>query len=222
LARLDEQLKEDGFHGPGSMVILTPPVEARLNRQEKVSKRERELFDRFKCQWFDERMAVYHLHTADAEESPLESLTHAVVRRGFVESVTLTTAAFMDEGGRCEKCQGTGKILAHPITCPDCGGSGTRPGVAEAIFRAHPVTSVVLSDRRPLHMSGNYYWFNAADADASGYHPQSDVPKVLYSLLAENDRWVQGYSTAQTARAALSAACVAYGREKAGLEAVCV
>jgi uncharacterized protein (TIGR02996 family) len=115
----------------------------------------------------------------------------AEVRRGFVASVSLPTAAF----------------LAH----------------APALFAAHPVTEVRLSDVRPAQAYGPWCWFGHPD-------PSQDRPDVLPEPLwlkldgpffvdfrSERIYGVQGYDTEGEAMAALSAACVAHGRQLAGL-----
>ncbi len=58
-------------------------------------------------------------------------------RRGFVDEIRLSAAALL------------GRPWVANSACPACDGKGTTPGLARAIFAAHPVTRVVLTDRGP-------------------------------------------------------------------------
>lgn len=114
--------------------------------------------------------------------------------RGFVETIELPLAAFM------------------------------APGVARAIFSEQPVTRVWLIDRAPqadFQNSGMTGWHRfdpQYSADTSGLSAE------LFGLLdggkpcvtRDNIKWLD-YSTPQGAFAALSVACVRFGRAAAGL-----
>lgn len=112
--------------------------------------------------------------------------------RGFICSVTLPLAAFMEN--------------------------------AEALFRAHPITSVTLSDRVP-HLflrhgeSPPFGWLISAH-----YERRDTVPKRLYRCLPGGEKVSKKNllpATRYVSRgewdAALSAACVRLGRRLAGL-----
>lgn len=101
-------------------------------------------------------------------------------------------------------------------------------GHAEAIFRSHPVTRVVLTDREPMPVDdavgrgfgwlGSAYWKLCADGTEHGPHilpmelidalPKSDLP-VRKGLMK---RW----RLRDDALNALSRACCVVGRERAG------
>lgn len=78
---------------------------------------------------------------------------------------------------------------------------------AEAIFRAHPVVSVVLSDVRLMQSE----YVNHLDPWTF-----AGLWERLYSLSG----WKWWHPTKEAASDYLSARCVAYGREKAGLTGV--
>ncbi len=75
--------------------------------------------------------------------------SHYVVRRGFVAEVRLTSEAFL--GGPCQNCQywawdGSRTIEQAHSHCHVCWGKKiVTPGLAAAIFAAHPVQTVVLT-----------------------------------------------------------------------------
>lgn len=85
-------------------------------------------------------------------------------------------------------------------------------------WRQQPVTSVRLIDRTPSNNFGGrtrFKWYWAGDSaglQAEGYA----IPFDVYVRLAPGERH-NGWATAEIAAEALSAACVAYGREQAGL-----
>ena len=163
-------------------------------------------------------------------------------RRGFVSAVTLTQAAFL--GGPCVKGHGAvlyftpgatlGGVEVSSKRCPQCDGTGRTPGLAAALFGAHPVVSVTLSDRAPGHprtgeTSYRTGWFCGHPASS---RPE-DLPQFLAPLLRADPLRLAGrdpdsapdlpnigwhwFATHADAVAALSRACVNYGRHVAGL-----
>ena len=164
------------------------------------------------------------------------------VSRGFVSEVRCTAAAFL--GGPCGRCNTSGKTYrcrgchtewksnpattAYPheswsladsvhntpgrccdngemhveeVECNHCSGTGTLPGLARRLFEGHPITRVVLTDLRPENDGG--YW--SFDDPATG-----SFETISYVI----DRT---HRTEAAALAALSSACVSYGRTLAGL-----
>jgi uncharacterized protein (TIGR02996 family) len=118
-------------------------------------------------------------------------------RRGFISQISLPLAAFMEH--------------------------------AEALFRAHPLTSVTLTDREPDrgdYMKPRFGWWtwDGDDMDPDETWGRHWVPAALRPLLGGvlvRNHWAPGtfhrFDDADSARAALSAACVAWGRSRAGL-----
>jgi uncharacterized protein (TIGR02996 family) len=90
---------------------------------------------------------------------------------------------------------------------------------AAALFAAAPVTAVRLTGKQPYHtFAGWWGWGDESDERTVG--SPGYLPHHLFELLAEPDVIappVGGYHTEARAFAALSAACVAYGRSLAGL-----
>ncbi len=111
-----------------------------------------------------------------------------IFRRGFVAQVTLPTQAFLDH--------------------------------AAALFRAAPITEVTLTDREPDHEEDNLWrWY-------TGYESPDAIPLVLAkpmmpAILATIGASSLGneaiFADREDALAALSRACVAYGRRLANL-----
>lgn len=117
----------------------------------------------------------------------------ATFRRGFVAEIRLPLAAF----------------LAH----------------AQAIFTRHPVERVTLTDREPEGVPGSEqaWWlaeFLPVGPTVEAYTPYT-LPGCLWRELAGGDLGPSGanryYPDEFDAADAVSAACVAYGRELAGL-----
>jgi uncharacterized protein (TIGR02996 family) len=116
-------------------------------------------------------------------------LIRAEFRRGFVGSLSLTLADFMTHAG--------------------------------AIFAAAPVEEVAITDRHPGHDARGYQgWWGTDDLVVGG----DNIPLRLHAFLPPSPFWQRGhedkwawYHSEAEAIAALSLACVAYGRDKAGL-----
>ena len=92
---------------------------------------------------------------------------------------------------------------------------------AATIFRAHPVTRVVLKDRKP---AGGVLWYGAKDLAHAGPHDRHWIPHKIASLMPENRIYLQNagfrhyrFDTEAETLDALSTACVAYGRSEVGL-----
>jgi uncharacterized protein (TIGR02996 family) len=85
---------------------------------------------------------------------------------------------------------------------------------AEALFSQHPITGVRLWDRSPyLSRPGRWMWAEAAAP--KGPHDSWRLPGGLYARLARPAG--AACASAGEAQAALSRACVNYGRTLAGL-----
>jgi uncharacterized protein (TIGR02996 family) len=91
---------------------------------------------------------------------------------------------------------------------------------AGALFAAHPVTAVRLTDREPhaAHVPGNFWWFRSLQQGPA----VATIPDVLWesdsiSRTVPHYRVSRHFPTRAAALDALSAACVAYGRSLAGL-----
>jgi len=107
------------------------------------------------------------------------------------------------------------------VVCPACGGVGRTSGAAD-LFGRHPLTEVRLSDREPRLISdslGVGYCWSRWHSRSPNLHQLPD--ELRDSLSADNAMDIEGgyirWRTAQLAHAALSAACVTYGRKLAGL-----
>lgn len=90
---------------------------------------------------------------------------------------------------------------------------------AQAMFSSQPITEVRLTDRAPTPAEPGWVcWLIARDVPISdmGSHW---IPEDL-QVRGEGGKYLRHYPTAEEAHAALSAACVAYGRSLAGLPAL--
>lgn len=147
-------------------------------------------------------------------------LAAVVFRRGFVGEVHLTAAAFLGAPCPCGITR-SGVTVYDGLGqrhCPDCHGTGRTPGLAKAIFAAHPVVSVVLTDKQPYWRGGAWCYYRR-----NRPRPSQSVPE---SATLDDELYLRGHTTSErresfTSVAAgqqwLSAAAVAFGREAAGL-----
>lgn len=194
-------------------------VEAADPERNRLIERQGRLWLAHRDEWFGNALPaapfVFSLYPDDNVAVP-----QLIVRRGFIDEVRLTAAAFC--GGVCERCGGTGRFMginedANPGTCSFCV-KGQVPGLAAAIF-AHPVTRVRLTDKRPVPSDQFPGWFRFY---IDGDDEAEIVPQEVYQLLEGEHpptkygtNAVQPYwRTEAAALDALSAACVKLGRAK--------
>lgn len=178
--------------------------------------REWDLFDRYKGLWFGgETWATLHCGAiVPTPPGGIASEVQAVVRRGFVEEVRCPLVAWV--GGACPTCQGEGRVGQHydPSSdtyrggrrCPGCPTvQGGVVGIAAAVCGAHPVRVVMFPGVNPFALvDGSWCWVLDGATPDAGYNG--------YGL------WPLGfYPSRGAALAALSAAAVRLGRERAGL-----
>jgi uncharacterized protein (TIGR02996 family) len=148
----------------------------------------------------------------------------AIWERGFISEIRLTCAEFM--GGWCETCDGDGftSSISHRSECERCAGTGRIEGVARALFERHPITRVVLTEKNPSPIPGN----GGGIIYGANWEPgiRYDAPHQVPFELAEAGKWgsyfyggLMGhrFHSEAAALAALSDACVAYGRNLVGL-----
>ena len=92
---------------------------------------------------------------------------------------------------------------------------------AEELFRSHPIERVVLTDREP-HGAG-WMWFDGGAGSELYWEISHWLPTCIHEVLPGGSPLAGGYHnhrqypSVNAANAALSAACVAYGRSRAGL-----
>jgi hypothetical protein len=99
--------------------------------------------------------------------------------------------------------------------CPACRGTGHIEGVAAALFRAAPITDVRLSDCRPVRLT----WWNLPLIGTE--HPDHIGPLFAHLPPARREhRFWKMYESEAAALSALSAACVKFGRARAGRSAL--
>lgn len=164
-----------------------------------LRRRERELFHLLDFPILGHDKPLHALRLTPDELDRCELLRKGLVSRGFVSEVRLPAAAFTEE-------------------------------VARALFSRHPIAKVVLSDKKPdlYHFSGvrrderpnpSFDWWDGEVFDAD---EPDNIPNHLYLIMARQhpllvkDDWIE-FSARDAAIAALSDACVLWGRELAGL-----
>ncbi len=188
----------------------------------RLRNRERELLDNHRLSWAWPLPELLHKmeHHGETSELPWK------FARGFVDSVTCTTAAFVEgvceavgrhHGDRCSDGRIQSPNAQFTQDCPACSGTGRRPGCAGPLFRAHPIERVTLVDREPYHSSENEWcWSRATRERGQDFREAAHwLPAELYGHLVLS-RWLTTYySTPDAAHAALSAAACLYGRAAA-------
>lgn len=138
-----------------------PASEANDRLQDELSRRERELFDRHKCEWFGERSAIHYLlgEREDAE-SQYPDLVTSIVARGFIRTVRGPLKSL--RGTTCDDCDGTGKDAALPAddwTCRTCHGIGRVGGVLMGMVGSQPVERVEVANMTIFKSGGNDTFF---------------------------------------------------------------
>jgi uncharacterized protein (TIGR02996 family) len=197
-----------------------PPCE--LGLVGDLRRREHRLFDRHAhLDWFP----FPGFQAALSSEPPTVARgSWLVVERGFVSEVRLPAAAFLGEV--CAFCEGRGHFQSSGsyAECPRCRGplgtgTGRTPGLAKALFAAHPITKVVLTNKSPEETPSGWSWFDHGFADDS-----ATITPDLFRHLSDTDGAQPGllsarmtFATREAALDALSVALVAYGRRAAML-----
>jgi uncharacterized protein (TIGR02996 family) len=149
---------------------------------------------------------------------------HGQFRRGFVEEVRAPLAALF--GGECPECthlsaNTRSRLRMEGLDCSLCSGTGRTPGAAPALFAAHPVTSVVVTDREPTGYRGHLMWCrsNYGVGVAAWF-----LPEPLFDALSggqldppseASESAAMMFPTRELALSALSRAAVRLGRSLA-------
>jgi uncharacterized protein (TIGR02996 family) len=103
------------------------------------------------------------------------------------------------------------------ISLPLAGFVDTAP----ALFAAHPITTVTLTDREPFRFASGEWQWHVSDARSDIIRHPAALPADLFRLIDGHDTgagfW-KGFRTRPFAVDALSAACVRFGRRAAGID----
>lgn len=136
--------------------------------------------------------------------------------RGFVGEVRCDLRTLL--GGACERCDITNTV------CPECGDpardyepTGRTPGIAAALFAAHPVLSVNLVGKEPYHDERGWFWsmYSHEDEAEGGEEWDYALPERLCDIDPKLASTV--WDSEEDARSAASELCVRYGRKVAKL-----
>lgn len=151
-----------------------------------------------------------------------------VIRRGFPGVVHGPLAVLV--GGVCGRCGGEGSLLPRAFPglgdCPACHGTGTTPGVLTDLCKRFPIQRVEVTNREPLRFTPDggssstdwpdrFSWGRLGGLSLTGGHW---LPDDLWALIPCQD--VRGerykrFDTEELARAALSAALIAWAKSHA-------
>lgn len=166
---------------------------------------------------------AWRVCTATPNDEDYPNMRKIVFLRGFIELVHCSMDEFI--GWICERCGGTGRrtelgMLGVEVDCKSCGCTGRVDGIVRELFGTHPVTSVTVTDAA---INPFVDGFGVEISGFRGY--RADMPKVIVDHLTAEEyvdwpdgrRWAIFTSSLDSARAALSAAFVAYGRGLVGL-----
>lgn len=167
-------------------------------QRANLRRRERELYHHHFRQWAAPNAHLYltfHVGTDDGRRGN----SWCVYRRGFLAEVGLALADFAEDN-------------------------------ALALFSAHPVEAVTLTDREPANLTAERFnWAADEGMDDPGrcFGPAHipwalAVPHLIGATVRRGTglQWLFYYPSERAACDSLSAACVAYGRDLAGLAAL--
>lgn len=174
------------------------------------------------------------------EWEQLGAVSYAVVGRGFADEAHVPSRWFA--GWVCQECNGAGAVIGGDQTaqgvasCPECEGQGRWEPVAAELFKQHPITRVV-----PIGLSGpteldeesrsdlgteeaelgewyfGRYGLRAVCGRSGSGAPVWDVFSYPGGTVYSDEPDLKFFSTRRAASEWLSAACVRYGRQVAGL-----
>jgi len=159
---------------------------------------------------------VYADWLEDNGRGPGDAADARDIREGVTYRLTLPAAA--------DLLRGAAGVLPGGCEVESCGGLvvGVRLPLADwvargrALVKEFPLRRVELSDRRPVHESGDWSWHPDFNIPAAGCR----VPRALLGRLEghspEHPLW-RAYPTEKEAVDAMSAACLAWARDPAPL-----
>ena len=131
-----------------------------------LADRDRELFATRGAAWFGREACLTPPNDRERDAGG----TYLVVRRGWIESVTCTLAAFA--GGPCPGCIETGENDDGDPRCRLCNGTGRTEGIGMTLVSSQPIEKVVVPG---VVRQGRIF-------RGSG---EGDIPDELFGLLRE-------------------------------------
>lgn len=136
------------------------------------------------------------------------------ITRGFVGGVSLPMAAFIGDGIRCSDCaESPADPETNVVECRRCDSTGILfEPVSGELFALHPLTTVRLDDRTPNDYGPpedgcRFGWLSEHE-----HGGPAGLPRELLKLIPRTGPYGGRWPTAEEAQAALSDACVAWGR----------
>jgi uncharacterized protein (TIGR02996 family) len=154
-----------------------------------------------------------------------ENARLAFLRNGFVEEVRCPLGWWLgEECGRCDSQLRAANLVRH---CR-CKGTGTTPGHGAEVVARHPVTRVVVTDRKPFRGLGGTvspWWLWVRLSNPTTRTDGHAIPDEIWERLPDDgllppwsvrDR-AKRYRSREAAETALSRALVDIARERAGL-----
>lgn len=160
------------------------------------------------------------VHAIPASEKYVATLSH----RGFVTQIDLIGPVFYGE--LCDDCDGEGQFAKQTTSgcqfteCELCHGTGLIGGRAREFFSSSPIFFVHLICRIPKQEMGSERYGFCCETSIKN-NPEF-LPRALWEHLRGErgeGKWIW-FPSKHEADAALSDACVRYGRELVGLPAI--
>ena len=183
-----------------------------------LRRREQELFKQHGPKWFD--WVFGHWRSTGDDMTIKTADGWYLVRRGFIEQVTLPFAAWY--GWPCVRCAGTGYHryangnLSDSAACEVCSGTGRCDGIGPTLVRTQPITRVECSDKEPDSYDAEAGWGWWSTVRGTDERERRRIPHEIGGLLLgmkmhrdhlQNGTWCV-WGTEAEANAALSNALI--------------
>lgn len=206
---------------------LCRPLRGRERELWEDAVRSEQVFDWFRV--FGDRThtslaSVGEMH--DRDPITLEAGgPRAVVRRGFVAEVRCTLAEWCG-GEPCRQGGGEWTVNRHggsthrygPGDCDACNGTGRTPGIGPQVVAAHPVQVVTLTDREPMTLGTDHWWYRGRPDLNDTQMIAAWLPEEVFDLLPDGYCFSSGnkmYRTDADAFSAASHALLAHAKKPA-------
>jgi uncharacterized protein (TIGR02996 family) len=170
------------------------------------------------CRLRRREWTIWRHHGCDWQGEYLRPIVEEDVRESLATGRPLRDGRnWLDPATRCE--------FARGLIATICLPAAAFFEHAAALFAAHPITSVRLTDREPGQFGNTRRWYWTMQTTDTTY-PKHTLPPDLMALVGGrpvhgpvcgDERFTRDWDTDTEAVAAMSSACIAFGREAAGL-----
>lgn len=201
------------------------------DRESALLRRELELLGAWSREWFrgaipGARVSHWSAHSAVPYfvlPAPNGYYANIEIRRGFIDSVSISIDAFAGDGVPCAACErGAVDWETGIVECRQCDSIGFVYGpVAEELFTLHPLRVVELENAAPGQYGNTREWFWARRPLQWNRRVRYAIPDELFDLLPgrvhTDSTPAKHFATKEDAVAALAQVAVSHGRKLAGL-----